>query len=79
MRILYDKHKGKLVRLRNGVVGVVCGFTHNHFLLSVDDINIVSCFTLEDLANEDYFIEQQYLEEDELGLFMYCDESQILR
>ena len=78
MKKIYEKYKGRLVRLPDGVVGVVCGFTNNRFVLAVDDITIPYSFTIEYLGEEgEYYVEAQYLEDCDLCLFVYCDENQI--
>lgn len=79
MRIIYEKYKHKLIRLPDGVIGVVAGFTHNSFLLSVDDSSIPYCFSLDELGREDYYIDPIYLEECDVCLFTYANESQILK
>lgn len=76
MKKLYYKYKGKEVTFKNGVCGVVCGYTASHFLLSVNDSDDVSCFSLEELAHQDYFIDSDFLEHECL-LFMYADENQL--
>ena len=79
MKKLYKKYKELALQLDNDIVGVVCGYTNSHFLLSVDDLSIVASFTLEELAHQDYFIEKMYLQDCELALFMYIDENQIIK
>ena len=79
MKKLYKKYKELALQLDNDIVGIVCGYTNSHFLLSVDDLSIVASFTLEELAHQDYFIEQMYLQDCELALFMYIDENQITK
>lgn len=81
MKKIYEKYKYKLIKLPNNVTGILVGFTNNSFLLAIDDISEISCFTLEELGKDFYYIEPEYLEnnENDLLLLCYCDESQIIK
>lgn len=81
MKKIYEKYKHKLIKLPNGTTGVVAGFKSAHLILSVDDINIIACFTLDWLGQEgdEFYIDPIYYEDCDICLFVLANESDIIK
>ena len=80
MKKLYEKIKGKLVRLDKDVVGIVCGYTNSMFILLLEEnCNPIYSFTLDELDKKDYFIDDSFEEDCENCYYSYANESDIIK
>lgn len=76
---LYEKYKNKLVRLSEDVVGTVIGYGSEHLILLLEEgCTPIYSFSLDDLAEEDFFIDFELLDDCDTCLLTWCDESNIL-
>jgi hypothetical protein len=79
MKKLYEKYKNKLVRLSDDVVGTVIGYGSEHLILLLEEgVEPIYSFSLDDLAEEDFFIDFELLNNCETCLLTWADESNIL-
>ncbi len=78
MKKVFEKIKGKLVRLDKNTVGVVCGYTSNHFIILLEEgIDADYAFSLDELGGEEHYIDMLFEKDCENCLYAYCDENQV--
>lgn len=78
MKKLYEKYRGKLARLNESVVGTIVGYSTNHLILLLEEgIDTQSSFSLDDLGEEEHYIDFSLTGECEVCLFSWIDENQI--
>ena len=80
MKILYNKYKNKLVRLSENVVGIIIGYSSSHLILLLEDgINVDYSFTLDDIGDEDPYVDFEAMSSCEECNLCWIDENQILK
>ena len=80
MKRIFEKVKGKLVRIDKNTVGVVCGFTTNRFLLLLEEgVDAVYAFSLDELGSETHYIDVSYESECENSLYANIDKKDIFK
>ena len=80
MKKLFETFCGKLVRLSKDVVGVVVGYTDNHFILLLEEgVTPIYCFSLDELEKKEYFIDHSFEIDGENTYYSYCSENNIFK
>lgn len=80
MKKLFELCKGKLVRLSDTVVGIVCGYTDSYFIILLEEGTIAEySFSLDELGKESYYIDASYEEECENCMYSYANEHHIFK
>jgi hypothetical protein len=80
MEILYNKYKNKLVRLSESVVGVIIGYSSSHLIMLLEDgVNVDYSFTLDDIGDEDPYVDFDAISNCEECNLSWVDENQILK
>lgn len=78
MKRIFEKVKGKLVRLDKETVGVVCGYTEDHFIILLEEgINPIYAFSLDELGAKNYYIDATYETDCEGCWYAYADEKNL--
>jgi hypothetical protein len=78
MQVVFDKYIGRAVTLKDGVSGVICGFTNSHLLLLLEEgTDINYSFSLDELEKKDYYIDLSFEEGYDNGLYCYADERDV--
>ena len=79
MKKLFNKYRGRLVRLSESVAGVVIGYSDAHLILLLEEgVNPSYSFSLDDLAEEEFYIDFELMGDCETCLLSWIDESNIL-
>lgn len=80
MKKLYEKYKNKIVRLSEDVVGVVAGYGNSHLILLLEDgVKVDYSFTLDDIGDEDPYVDFELMHSCDECILCWCDENNILK
>lgn len=80
MEIVYNKYRGKIVRLDKNTVGTVVGYTDSHLILLLEEgVNPTYSFSLDELDKKDYYIDMSFEDNCEDCMYSYCDESNLTK
>jgi len=75
---LYEKYKNKLVRLSDEVIGTIVGYSVSHLILLLEEgVEVSYSFSLDDLAEEEFFIDMEAIGDCDTCLLSWVDENQI--
>lgn len=78
MKKLYLKNRGRLVRLNDNVAGTIVGFSNSHLILLLEEGTEVDySFSLDDIGDENPFVDFSLTEHCEVCLLCWVDESQL--
>lgn len=79
MKKLFNKYRGRLVRLSESVAGVIIGYSNTHLILLLEEgVNPSYSFSLDDLAEEQFYIDFELMGDCETCLLSWIDESNII-
>lgn len=79
MKKLFNKYRAKLVRLSESVAGVIIGYSDTHLILLLEEgVNPIYSFSLDDLAEEEFYIDFELMGDCETCLLSWVDESNII-
>jgi len=79
MKKLFNKYRGRLVRLSESVAGVIIGHSDTHLILLLEEgVNPSYSFSLDDLAEEEFYIDFELMGDCETCLLSWIDESNII-
>lgn len=76
MQSVFQKYKGKMIRLPDGTMGVIVGYTEAFVLLLVED-TVPFSFSLDELGKDFYYIDMLYEEDCQDCFYAYCNEAHI--
>jgi hypothetical protein len=80
LKKLFEKYRGRLVRLNENVVGTVCGYTQSHFILLLENgLKLDYSFSLDELGRKEYYIDTSFEEGCEECLYCYINENHITK
>lgn len=80
MRKIYEKYKGKLVRLSPDVAGILVGYTSSHFILLLEEgIFPIYSFSLDELGAEEHYIDTSFETDCEDCFYAYCDSTHLTK
>jgi hypothetical protein len=80
MKRLYEKYRAKLVRLSEEVVGTIVGYSNSHLILLLEDsVEPGYAFSLDDIGDEEPFVDFTLIGDCETCLLCWVDENNITK
>ena len=78
MKKLFEKYRAKLVRLADGIAGTVIGYSDSHLIMLLEEgVEASYSFTLDDIGDENPYIDFSLIGDCEVCFMSWLDEGQI--